>query len=378
MSNPSMAEKNDVYYMKEALRLALKGRGFVSPNPMVGAVVVKGGEIIGRGFHEAFGELHAEVNALKEAGERAKGATVYVTLEPCNHWGKTPPCTEALIKAGVKRVVIGMRDPNPNVKGGGIGRLKEEGIEVVEGVLEKECKILNRFFIKHVTTGLPYVIAKAAMTLDGKIASRKGYSKWITGEKARRFAHQLRFEVDAICVGIGTVLADDPSLTVRHTSRTKNPIRVVLDKTLKIPEDTFLVRSAKEVPLWIMHGKGVSKKKVVRLQEKGIRLFEISEDGTNLDILEILKVLGKEGINSLLVEGGSEVMGSFFASSSVDEICFFYAPKITGDGMAYPLIKGGRECVTIDEALPVFDLQIKKIGDDIMVRGYLRDVYGNS
>ncbi|MGC8718465.1 MAG: bifunctional diaminohydroxyphosphoribosylaminopyrimidine deaminase/5-amino-6-(5-phosphoribosylamino)uracil reductase RibD [Thermodesulforhabdaceae bacterium] len=369
----------DEVFMREALRLAKKGMGRVSPNPMVGAVVVNNGVIVGRGFHEAVGEAHAEVNALKNAGDAAIGATLYVNLEPCNHYGRTPPCTEAILKAGIKKVVIGMKDPNPHVTGGGAQRLRREGVEVVEGVLENECRYLNRAFIKHVTTGLPYIIAKAAMTLDGKIACRTGHSRWITGEASRRFAHQLRSEVDAICVGIGTVLADDPLLTVRlKTHRSgRHPIRVVIDSKLRIPEDCQLVRTASDVPCWVFHESDVSSKKVKKLEASGVKLFPVSTlDNGRLNLREVLERLGKEQVTSVLVEGGSSLMGSFFASSDgkplVDEVCFFYAPKILADPKAMPLISsGGIICSEISEALRLKRLVVRRFEDDVLIRGIL-------
>lgn len=369
----------DEVFMREALRLAKKGMGRVSPNPMVGAVVVNNGVIVGRGFHEAVGEAHAEVNALKNAGDAAIGATLYVNLEPCNHYGRTPPCTEAILKAGIKKVVIGMKDPNPHVTGGGAQRLRREGVEVVEGVLENECRYLNRSFIKHVTTGLPYIIAKAAMTLDGKIACRTGHSRWITGEASRRFAHQLRSEVDAVCVGIGTVVADDPLLTVRlkaHRSG-RHPIRVVIDSKLRIPEDCQLVRTASDVPCWVFHESDVSSKKVKKLEASGVKLFPVSTlDNGRLNLREVLERLGKEQVTSVLVEGGSSLMGSFFASSDgkplVDEVCFFYAPKILADPKAMPLISsGGIICSEISEALRLKRLVVRRFEDDVLIRGIL-------
>jgi diaminohydroxyphosphoribosylaminopyrimidine deaminase/5-amino-6-(5-phosphoribosylamino)uracil reductase len=370
---------SDEIFMREALRLAKKGRGSVSPNPMVGAVIVKDGAVVGRGFHEAVGKAHAEVNALRDAGDASRGATLYVSLEPCNHYGRTPPCTEAILRAGVKKVVIGMMDPNPHVRGGGAERLRREGVEVIEGVLEDECRYLNRAFIKHVTTGLPYVIAKAAMTLDGKIAARTGHSKWITGEASRRFVHKLRAEVDAICVGIGTVLADDPLLTVRLKARRsgRDPIRVIIDSKLKTPGSSQLVKTARDVPCWIFHKVGLITEKAKNLEAYGVKLFPVSERNSGqLDIKEILERLGKEQVTSLLVEGGSALMGSFFAGVEgkplVDEVCFFFAPKILADPQAIPLVgSGGRICAEVSEALSLKRIVVRRFGDDVMIRGML-------
>jgi diaminohydroxyphosphoribosylaminopyrimidine deaminase/5-amino-6-(5-phosphoribosylamino)uracil reductase len=392
-----MNENQDERFMQEALRLAVKGKGKVSPNPMVGAVVVKDGIVVGRGFHRAVGEAHAEVNALRDAGEAAKGATLYVNLEPCNHYGRTPPCTEAILRAGIKKVVIGMLDPNPHVTGGGAERLRKEGVEVVSGVLEEECRYLNRVFVKYVTTGFPYVIAKSAMTLDGKIATRTGDSKWITSEPARHFVHRLRSEVDAICIGIGTVIADDPLLTVRvkvapqaNKNVPRNPIRVVVDRKLSIPENSNLVKTAKDVPCWVFHGEDCDQEKIRRLEGKGVRLISIpvSANG-HLDIREIFRRLGKEQVTSVLVEGGAGIMGALFESlvspmagntiPLVDEICFFYAPKILADPEAVPLYRAatqgssytGRACLSMSEAIELKRVIVRKFQQDVMIRGVL-------
>lgn len=371
-------EDIDERFMREALRLARKGMGRVSPNPMVGAVIEKNGVIVGRGFHEEVGKAHAEVNALKDAGEEARGATLYVNLEPCNHYGRTPPCVDAILQAGVKRVVIGMSDPNPHVKGGGAERLRREGVEVIEGVFEEECRYLNRAFIKYVTTGLPYVIAKAAMTLDGKIATRSGMSKWITNEDSRRFVHKLRAEVDAICVGIGTVIADDPLLTVRYGSRKtrRNPVRVIIDSELRIPEDSRLVKTAPKIPCWIFHGGSFDLEKAKRLETKGVRLFSVVNQGKGrLDIKEILIQLGKEQITSLIIEGGSGIMGAFMATpeggSFVDEVCLFYAPKLLADPQALPFMSSGRASYDMAEALELRKVSVRRFKDDVLIRGIL-------
>lgn len=379
-----MNENQDEKFMREALRLAVKGKGKVSPNPMVGAVIVKNGIIVGRGFHKAVGEAHAEVNALHDAGEAAKGSTLYVNLEPCNHYGRTPPCTDAILRAGIKKVVIGMMDPNPHVTGGGAERLRKESVEVVSGVLEEECRYLNRVFVKYVTTGFPYVIAKSAMTLDGKIATRTGDSKWITSESARRFVHSLRSEVDAICVGIGTVIADDPLLTVRYKVKkiSSKPIRVVVDRNLRIPENSNLVDTAGDVPCWVFHGENCDKEKIKRLEGKGVRLFSIPTLANgHLDMKEIFSRLGKEQVTSVMVEGGAGIMGALFESLApsmvgntiplVDEVCFFYAPKIIADPEAVPLLSSGRTCLSMSEAIELKKVVVKKFQQDVMIRGVL-------
>ncbi len=266
-----MMSDQDHVYMKTALRLAAKGRGRTSPNPMVGAVVVAGGEIVGRGYHEQVGGPHAEVNALREAGEKAVGATLYVTLEPCNHYGRTPPCTMAVAESGVSRVVVGMADPNPHVAGGGTEALRERGIAVEVGVLERECRLLNQAFIKHSSTGLPLVTVKVAATLDGRIATRTGDSRWISNERSRRFVHQLRCAADGILVGIDTALADDPQLTARLRKRPpcRQPVRIVLDSRLRLTATSHLVRTAREVPVWAVCTEDAPRQKELRAGGKG-------------------------------------------------------------------------------------------------------------
>ncbi|MEJ5301054.1 MAG: bifunctional diaminohydroxyphosphoribosylaminopyrimidine deaminase/5-amino-6-(5-phosphoribosylamino)uracil reductase RibD [Thermodesulforhabdaceae bacterium] len=371
----------DEKFMLEALNLAKKGMGRVSPNPMVGAVIVKDGIVVGRGFHRAVGEAHAEVNAIHDAGESARGATLYVTLEPCNHYGRTPPCTDAILRAGIKKVVIGMLDPNPHVTGGGADRLCREGVEVVSGILEDECRYLNRTFIKYVTTGFPYVIAKSAMTLDGKIATRTGDSKWITSELARRFVHKLRSEVDAICVGIGTAIADNPLLTVRYNLKKshRKPIRIVIDRQLRISEDSDLVQTAKKVPCWVFHGEDCNNEKLRKLEARGLRLICIPTTETgHLDLREIFRWLGKEQVTSVLVEGGAGIFGGLFESlidkksvPLVDEVCFFYAPKILADPEAISLFSSGAPRFYMSEAIQLERVTIKKFGHDVMIRGIL-------
>jgi len=355
-------ERLDELFMKKALTLAKRGLGRTSPNPAVGAVIVRDGKVVGEGYHRAAGEPHAEVNAIRDAGELTRGATLYVTLEPCNHHGKTPPCTHAILKAGIKRVVVGMRDPNPHVKGGGCDFLVSSGVDVTCGVLEQECRLINQPFIKHVTTGLPYVIVKAAITLDGCIATRTGHSKWITNEKSRRFVHKLRFLTDGVCVGIGTVLADNPRLTVRNyrPGRKKKNVRIILDSRLRTPEGSELVKSASGHPLWIFHGPDADRDKRRVLEQLGVKFFEVEEaNAGGLALNSVLRLMAENGILSVLVEGGSRVIGSFFAYGLVDEIYFFYAPKILADSRGRALIGGGRVCNVMTDAVKIYDLRVR-------------------
>ena len=369
-----MTHGNDSAYMKEALRLAAKGRGHTSPNPMVGALVVQGGAVVGRGYHEKVGGPHAEVNALAEAGESAKGATLYVTLEPCNHHGRTPPCTRAVIEAGVARVVVGMQDPNPSVAGGGCTLLRSKGIEVDTEVLERECRLLNQSFIKHVTTGLPYVTLKAAATLDGRIATRTGDSRWISNERSRRFVHHLRCDLDAILVGIDTALADDPQLTARIRSKPtcRQPVRIVLDAGLRLPLTSRLVKSARDVPLWLACAEDASRERESNLRESGAQVFRLPAENGKVDLEGLLKELGKRQISSLLVEGGASVLGAFLENRLADDFFFFYAPKILGDCEGVPMIRSGA-CERMADALPACHIRVRRFGQDVMLSGQLHE-----
>jgi diaminohydroxyphosphoribosylaminopyrimidine deaminase/5-amino-6-(5-phosphoribosylamino)uracil reductase len=370
-----MAKINpDVQYMKKALRQAALGAGMTSPNPLVGAVIVNQGAIVGEGYHQVLGGPHAEVNAIGAAGAAALGGTLYVTLEPCNHHGLTPPCTNAIVDAGIARVVFGMRDPNPDVAGRGCENLKAAGIEVVGGTLEPECRALNQSFIKYVTTGLPYVILKAAATLDGFIATSAGDSKWITGGLSRQFAHGLRSLADGILVGVGTVWADDPLLTARSL-RKKNlrqPVRIVLDSRLKIPLDSQLVRTASTSPVWTVCGQDASAKKEQTLRNAGIQVLRVTCGSSDIDLVSLLKELGRRRICSLLVEGGGRVLGSFLQSGLADEFHFFYAPKILADPGGASMFSG-RPRLKIADCVRVYGIRTRKISEDLLVSGRFRE-----
>ena len=359
--------------MRLALRLAAQGIGYTSPNPMVGAVVVKGGRVVGRGYHRRAGSPHAEIHALKDAGSQAKTATLYVTLEPCNHQGRTPPCTEAIVRSGVRRVVVGCGDPNPRVAGGGVEYLRGQGILVDVGILEKSCLRLNEPFIKHVTTGLPLVIAKMAASLDGKIATYLGDSHWISNERSRRFVHKLRHAVDAILVGVGTVVADDPKLTTRLSGRKgKNPLRIILDTHLRTPVDSLVTSQTKEAPTIIATGPKPYKKRRENLEGKGVEVLPLPLVRGRVSLTELLKQLGNRDITSLLVEGGAEVHGGFFYDNLVDKVYLFFAPKIIGGNRAVPMV-GGVGAGRVAEASPLRDIKVRRFDDDIMIEGYMKD-----
>ncbi|MFZ5564691.1 MAG: bifunctional diaminohydroxyphosphoribosylaminopyrimidine deaminase/5-amino-6-(5-phosphoribosylamino)uracil reductase RibD [Thermodesulfobacteriota bacterium] len=361
---------DDHYFMRMALGLAERGRGFTSPNPIVGAVVVRDGRVVGKGFHAAAGKAHAEVAAIDDAGELARGADLYVTLEPCNHTGRTPPCTRKICDAGIARVVVAMRDPNPHVAGGGIEYLQANGTAVTVGVCESEAKKQLEWFSKYIITGRPFVTVKCAMTLDGRIATRAGDSRWVSGEASRAFVHKLRHASDAILVGVGTVNADNPRLTARiEGTRTKDPMRVVLDTHLSIREDAALFGLDSSAGTMMVVGPDHDVAKRDRLKAKARFLDAGLADG-RIDLDRLMEDLGKAGVTSLLIEGGARVIGSAFAAGIVDKVCFFYAPKILGGDDGVPVCAGaGPERMA--DALPVRDISVLRFGDDIMIEGYM-------
>jgi diaminohydroxyphosphoribosylaminopyrimidine deaminase / 5-amino-6-(5-phosphoribosylamino)uracil reductase len=358
----------DHYFMKMALDLAATAKGRTNPNPVVGAILVKDGVIVGSGLHRKAGEPHAEVHAFRMAGDHAKGATLYVTLEPCSHYGKTPPCANLVKESEVSRVVVAMQDPNPQVAGRGIGLLRDAGIEVEVGVLETEARLLNERFIHNMLTKTPFVISKVAMTLDGKIAAYNGHSKWITGEESRHNVHLLRNEVDAILVGIGTVLADDPMLTTRLESGGKNPIRVVLDSELKTPLEAKIT-DCQETKTWIVTKEGVNPEKIQALEAKGIEFIYVQKTDSGLDLSVLLQKLFEKGVTDLLVEGGSEVNGSFLRNGLINKFFVYVAPKILGGRGSLTPFTGG-DVETMDQALDVSIHSIQHFGDDILITAY--------
>lgn len=355
----------DERWMRQALKLARRGMSHVHPNPMVGAVLVKQQRIVGVGYHRRYGGPHAEADALARAGIRAKGATLYLNLEPCSHWGKTPPCADAVIAAGIRRVVAAVRDPNPKVAGKGFAKLRRAGIEVTVGVLEKEARELNRAFFHWIRHRRPFVTLKSASSLDGKIATRIGESKWITGPEARAAGHRLRAEVDAIAVGIGTVLADNPHLTAH--GRGRNPVRVIFDSRLHTPPKARCVDAA--APTWIL--TGTARKGRAFQKKPHVRLQAIARGKGGLNISAALKWLGGEGITHLLVEGGGTLNGAFLAAKAVDELVWFVAPKIIGGTDARAAV-AGQGVFHLAEAHRLKNAQVTRIGDDLCIRGSLR------
>lgn len=358
--------------MQRALELARLGEGFVEPNPAVGAVIVDDRlQLLGEGYHQQCGGPHAEIHALRMAGDLARGATIYVTLEPCCHHGKTGPCSQALIQAGVKKVVIAMRDPAPHVDGGGIAELKQAGIEVEVGLLEAEAQRLVRPFVKRVTQGLPWVHAKWAMTLDGKIASRTGHSQWISNARSREIVHQLRGRMDGIMVGHQTVLADDPLLTARPAGK-RIPTRIVIDSKATLASNSKLVQTISDAPVMVMAHRSAPAENVQRLEEAGIEVFlsgsDTPSESARADLGECLRELGRREMTNLLIEGGGGLLGSCFDAQLIDEIHVFVAPKIVGGGAAITPIAG-----TGLEQIPgyanVAESEIQQLDSDLYIRG---------
>lgn len=348
-----MAEEQ---FMKRAIELAKQGVGWTAPNPLVGAVVVKNGRVIGEGYHRKYGELHAERNALAACTEDPAGATLYVTLEPCCHYGKTPPCTEIIIEKKIAKVVIGSRDPNPKVAGKGARILREHGIEVVEDYMREACDALNPVFFHYITTKTPYVVLKFAMTLDGKIATRTGASKWITGEAARNHVHQLRGRYAGILAGIGTVLADDPMLNCRIDGA-HQPLRIILDSHLRIPMGSWLVRSAKEYPLLIVCNESTRDReegtnRIQKLEEAGAKVWTLPEKNGHPDLNVLMQRLGEEKIDSVLIEGGGTVNEAVLKAHIVHHVYAYIAPKIFGGEDAKTPVEGSgirlpQECANL-------------------------------
>lgn len=364
-------KKTPEEYMWLAIKLALKAQGQTSPNPLVGALIVKNGTIVGRGFHRRAGTPHAEINALKEAGNKAHGAELYLNLEPCSHFGRTPPCVDAIIQRKIMKVFVGMVDPNPLVRGTGIKRLKEAGIEVATGILEKECRKLNEVFIKHITTKRPFVILKAAASLDGRIAAETGDSQWITNEKSREYVHRLRSAVDAVLVGIGTVKKDDPLLTCRLKNRKgKDPIRIVVDSNLSISLKAKVLNLNSQAPTIVATTPKAPLKKRALIEKKGARVLVIPSQN-RVDLRLLMETLGKEEITSVLIEGGSEINTSALQSGIVDKVLFFYAPKIIGGEQA-PLMVGGKGIARMKDALVLHNITTQRFGDDVMIEGYIK------
>lgn len=360
----------DTMYMKKAIELAKKGTGRTSPNPLVGAVVVRNGKIVGTGYHKKSGEPHAEIIALERAGALSRGANLYVNLEPCNHRGRTPPCTEAIIKAGIKRVFIAIRDPNPLVDGKGIVKLRENGVEVFEGLMEEEAFKTNEIFFKYIQTKQPFVALKTAISIDGKIATKTGESQWITGERARRHGHILRNTYDAILVGIGTVKKDNPRLTCRLPGKKGgNPIRIIVDSKLSINHDARVFDADISASTLIATTNQAPLPKLQQIQKKAKVL--LINKGLQVDLPTLLKRLGEMEIISILVEGGSRINGSFIADNLVDKYYCYIAPIIIGGDRA-PGAFGGEGIPVLTSASKLMDVSINHLGEDLLLTGYLK------
>lgn len=357
--------------MRHALALAGRAAGRTSPNPMVGAVVLRGGKVVGEGYHRRAGKAHAEIEALRKAGDKARGADLIVTLEPCCHQGRTGPCTEAVIAAGIRRVYVGMQDPNPLVKGKGMRALRRAGIEVKSGVLRKECERLNEVFLKYIRTGLPFVTMKAAISLDGKIATNSGDSQWITGPEARKRVHRLRNRVDAIVVGAGTVVKDDPQLTTRLGKRSgRNPVRVVLDTSNRVPPEARVFQNADRDRVIYVTTGNTPVPHLEQLGEAGVEVWTLRplEDGVPLE--SVLRRLAENGLTDVLIEGGSHINASALKEGIVDKVMFFVAPILIGGNGAISVI-GGPGIKHLKDALPLRQASVTPVGKDWMVEGYL-------
>jgi diaminohydroxyphosphoribosylaminopyrimidine deaminase/5-amino-6-(5-phosphoribosylamino)uracil reductase len=356
---------NDARYMRRALELAERGRGWTRPNPMVGSVVVRDGEVVGEGYHERVGEAHAEVNALREAGERAAGATLYVSLEPCAHHGRTPPCADAVIQAKPARVVVAMHDPNPRVAGEGIYKLRDAGVQVDVGVLEDEARALNEVYVKYVTTGTPFVTAKCAMTLDGKIATRTGHSQWVTSEVARRVVHEMRNHADAILVGSRTVMMDDPSLTTRlEEGKIRDPIRVIVDAEDYLDTTRRVFHIESDAPTWVAAPEP-------RSIEGADEVIRIPRGQGGLDMQALMHELGSREVTCVMIEGGGTTHASAFSAGVVDKVIFFVAPKIIGGREAVTAVEG-EGAATMDEAILLDRMAARPVGEDLLIEAYVR------
>jgi len=362
-------KKSHEYYMNLAMQLALKARGKTSPNPMVGALVVRENKIIGRGYHEKAGRNHAEVIALDDAARLAKGARLYVTLEPCAYFGRTPPCVDRIISSGIKEVIIGMIDPNPLNNGKGVKILRQQGIKVKAGFLEDKLKKINEVFIKYITKRMPFVTVKVGQSLDGKIATRTGDSKWITSDKSRSYAHRLRLDYDAIMVGVNTVLRDDPKLDAWFSK--KKLFKIVIDSQLSTPQDAQVFSkegSVIIVTLAVKAGQETENRKILAQKAK---ILEVKEKGGQINLKDAFKKIARLGIASILVEGGGTLIGSLFDEGLIDRVLFFISPKIVGGKEAISSVMG-RGITRIDKAIKLKDIQLKRIGDDFLVEGNIK------
>ena len=374
MKNTTDMEQ-DRQYMKMALELAQKGMGFTAPNPMVGAVIVKNGRIIGQGYHRKYGGLHAEREALAACTEEPKGASIYVTLEPCCHYGKQPPCVNAILEAGIRRVIIGSSDPNPLVAGKGIRILKDHGIEVTENILKEECDKLNEAFFYYIQNKKPYVVMKYAMTMDGKIAAYTGESKWVTGEAARIHVQEQRLKYTGIMVGVGTVLADDPMLTCR-LENSRNPVRIICDSHLRTPLTSKIVRTAKTIPT-ILASSSKDQQKIKNYEELGCQVLYVPEKNGHIDLNRLMELLGAAKIDSILLEGGGSLNWSALECGIVQKVQTYIAPKLFGGEEAKTPVEG-KGFPDPASAVLLKNSEIIRLGDDFLIESEVkRNVYGN-
>ena len=360
----------DEKYMALALELAEKGRGNVEPNPMVGAVLVKDGGIVGRGYHQVFGGAHAEINAIKEGGTNCRGAALYISMEPCAHYGKTAPCVDAIIKAGIKKVVTAVFDPNPITSGKGIQKLKGAGIEVVMGVMETQARRLNAPFFKLMQQGLPYITVKWAMSVDGKIATRTGESKWITSEESRKYVHKIRGQMDGILVGINTVVRDNPLLTCRIEGG-QNPKRIVVDSNAVLPINSRLLSTINEGEIIVAVSKNAQRNRIEKLEQMGCKIVQTEDINDRVDLHELFWRLGEMELTNILVEGGSRVITSVIEDRLADRVMVFVAPIIIGGaGAKSPVLGTGIN--KISEAAEIDEIEIKRFSNDIVIEGTLK------
>lgn len=351
-------------YMEMTIKVAEKSKGTVSPNPLVGCLIVKRGKIVGRGYHKQYGGEHAEINAIKNAGKKVANSTMYINLEPCSHWGKTPPCTEKIVESGIREVIIGAYDPNPLVEG--FRELKFRGIKTKINILEKEAKKLNEIYLKYMKSKKPFVILKVAMSMDGKIATKTGDSKYITGTEARKYVHQLRSDLDAVMVGINTVLKDNPKLTPRMVKQGHDPMKIVIDSELKMPMKCNLMKHPSK--LIIATTNKASKAKINKFYQKGVNVIALKSDKGMVNLKELMKELGKKEITSVMIEGGSKLNSSAIKDRIADKLLIFTAPKLVGNGFE---AIGNLGITNIDKAVKLKSIKTMKIGKDILLEGYL-------
>jgi diaminohydroxyphosphoribosylaminopyrimidine deaminase/5-amino-6-(5-phosphoribosylamino)uracil reductase len=366
--------EQDLRHMTRAIELAQLGRGSTSPNPLVGAVVVRDDEVLGEGYHAAYGSEHAEVAAIGACTEDPLGATLYVTLEPCCHHGQTPPCTDAIVAAGITRVVVASDDPTDKASGRGLGILRDEGIDVqtIDGEVSRDARLLNQPFRKHARTGRPLVVFKSAMSLDGKVATQTGDSKWISNERSRQLVHRWRGDFDAVCIGIGTALADDPLLTARAEGVTRQPTRVVFDSEARLPLDSNLVKTAPEVPLVVVTTRAADRSHAEALRAAGAAVVAAAGGTERERVLDGLQKLGALGITSLLLEGGPRLAGSFLDAREIDEIRLFVAPIVLG-GRGAPAPFEGEGTVTIADAQQAASLRVEMVDEDVLIKARVRE-----